>query len=297
MSEIIDSSHEQETKSAEEEKIDDNDWLNNKRESDVEKSTLNAEKVVKREKPWTETLRGRAKEIAAILALVTAFSAGKAAAEEIQTFAGHDSDNDNIEKTQKSRSELLQILESKNQEFLDSLPKNIADLQILIKNDGVSNGEIRAALADENIFVAKHYYGFDYMDPQFAGNVLNVERKSNEVVAMGHAENVEADGEIFTIDGYGATKEEALAKALEIAAEYIGTNVFLDSNKNTENQSVSYSGESERTAAHYIKSYKKIGSSEEERPGGEKFYNVQIEVQPGKQGHGIRTESDLEAKK
>ena len=187
-----------------------------------------------------------------------------------------------IEEAQKSRSELLQILESKNQEFLDSLPKNIADLQILIKNDGVSNGEIRAALPDENIFVAKHYYGFDYMDPQFAGNVLNVERKSNEVVAMGHAENVEADGEIFTIDGYGATKEEALAKALEIAAEYMGTNVFLDSNKNTENQSVSYSGESERTAAHYIKSYKKIGSSEEERLGGEKFYNVQIEVQPGK---------------
>ena len=147
MSEIIDSSHEQETKSAEEEKIDDNDWLDNKRGSDVEKSTLNAEEVVKRERTWTETLRGRAKEIAAVLALVTAFSAGKAAAEEIQAFAGHDSDNDNTEEAQKSRSELLQILESKNQEFLDSLPKNIADLQILIKNDGVSNAEIKTAFA------------------------------------------------------------------------------------------------------------------------------------------------------
>src|SRR3989344_5364536 len=282
MSEIIDSSHEQETKSVDEEKIDDNDWLNNKRESDVEKSTLNAEEVVKREKTWMETLRGRAKEIAAVLALVTACSAGKAAAEEIQAFAGHDSDNDNTEEAQKSRSELLQILESKNQEFLDSLPKNIADLQILIKNDGAPNGKIKAALADENIFVAKHYYGFDYMDPQFAGNVLNVERKSSEALALGHAENIEADGKIFTSDGHGATKEEALVNALKHAAEYMGTKVFLDGNKNTENQVVSYSGESEHTAAHYIKSYKEIGSSEEERPGGEKFYNVQIEVQPGK---------------
>jgi|SRR3989344_5957746 len=292
MSEIIDSSHEQKTKSTEEEKIDDNEWLNSSLESDVEKSTLNAEEVVKREKTWMETLRGRAKEIATILALVTAFSAGEAAAKEIQAFAGHDSDNDNMEETQKSRSELLQILESKNQEFLNSLPEGLKDLQIVARNDDATNGEIKAALADENIFVAKHYYGFDYMDPQFTGNVLNVERKSSEAVALGHAENVEADGEIFTIDGYGATKEEALAKALEIAAEYIGTNVVLNSEKSTEFRPtrssemadgiVSRSKESERTAAHYIKSYKEIGSSEEERPGGEKFYNVQIEVQPGK---------------
>src|SRR3989344_9595265 len=130
MSEIIDPSQQQEIENVEKEKVSDNEWLNDNQEPDIEKPALNAEKVAEQEKTWVETLGERAKEIAAILALVTAFSAGKAAAEEIQAFAVHDSDNDNTEEAQKSRSELLQILESKNQEFLDSLPKNIADLQI-----------------------------------------------------------------------------------------------------------------------------------------------------------------------
>lgn len=280
MLEIIDSYQQPKIERPEEENNDgDTDRLGDDLESKAENAPFDAETVVKQEKTWMERLGGRAKEIAIIVGLLTAFSAGKATAEEIQAFAGHDSDQDKMEQVQKSESELLQLLETKNQEFLSSIPENILNKRIFMNSD-----KITAPDAGENIFIGTHYYKVDYMNPQNTGNVLNVERKSIKATVFGGAENIETGDEAFTIDGYGSSREEAVAKALEEAAGYMGTGVVLNSEKDTENQSTSQFSESEHTAAHYIKSYNIAQGTEkeEERPNGEKFYTVQIEVHPGK---------------